>query len=177
MIRWNEEGGGNHKLGRRRNDQRRYGLKSRPTACVITHIYCVLIGCSVDSQCGQSKIKNAGWRIWLSTHSYIHRHTWQRNLERFTNDHVAAPPRLEKRASFWAYAGRFTLGACSIGVSIGISSISPVVEGVAGPCLLSGRCTVHTCHTPPTHAWAREQPLLRSHVCRAATATCQDARG
>ena len=40
------------------------------------------------------------------------------------------PPRVEKRTSFWAYAGRFTLGACSIGVSIGISSISPVAGGV-----------------------------------------------
>ena len=40
------------------------------------------------------------------------------------------PPRLEKRTSFWVYAGRFALGACSIGVSIGISSISPVAGGV-----------------------------------------------
>lgn len=40
------------------------------------------------------------------------------------------PPRLEKQTSRLAYLGRFCLGACSIGISIGISSISPVAGGV-----------------------------------------------
>ena len=40
------------------------------------------------------------------------------------------PPRLERQTSHLAYLGRFCLGACSIGISIGISSISPVAGGV-----------------------------------------------
>lgn len=40
------------------------------------------------------------------------------------------PPRLEKHTSPLAYLGRFCLGACSIGVSIGISSFSAVAGGV-----------------------------------------------